>query len=44
MSFVKKNKGVIIFYLILVLATLVIIQNNNYKNLEENNGYVYLTR
>ena len=32
MSFVKKNKGAIIFYLILVLSTLVIIQNNN-KNL-----------
>ena len=40
MSFVKKNKGVIIFYLVLVLATLV----NNSKNLEENKGYVYLTR
>ena len=43
MSFVKKNKGAIIFYLILGLSTLVIIQNNN-KNLEENNGYVYLVR
>ena len=43
MSFVKKNKGAIIFYLILVLSTLAIIQNNN-KNLEENNGYVYLVR
>ena len=43
MSFVKKNKGVIIFYLVLVLATLVIVQNNS-KNLEENKGYVYLTR
>ena len=43
MSFVKKNKGAIIFYLVLVLATLVIVQNNS-KNLEENKGYVYLTR
>ena len=43
MSFVKKNKGAIIFYLVLVLSTLIMIQNNN-KNLEENNGYVYLTR
>ena len=43
MSFVKKNKGSIIFYLVLVLATLVIVQNNS-KNLEENKGYVYLTR
>ena len=43
MSFVKKNKGAIIFYLVLVLATLVIAQNNS-KNLEENKGYVYLTR
>ena len=43
MGFVKKNKGVIIFYLVLVLATLVIVQNNS-KNLEENKGYVYLTR
>lgn len=43
MSFVKKNKGVIIFYLVLVIATLVIVQNNN-RNLEESNGYVYLIR
>ena len=43
MSFVKKNKGVIIFYLSLIFSTLIIIQNNN-RNLEENNGYVYLIR
>ena len=43
MSFVKKNIGVIIFYLVLVLATLVIVQNNS-KNLEENKVYVYLKR
>ena len=43
MSFVKKNKGAIIFYLVLVLATLVIVLKNS-KNLEENKGYVYLSR
>lgn len=43
MSFVKRNKGVIIFYLVLAIATLVIIQSNN-RNLEESNGYVYLIR
>ena len=43
MSFVKKFKGAVLFCLVLALATLVIVQNNS-KNLEENKGYVYLTR
>lgn len=43
MEFVKKNKGVIIFYLLLVMATLVIIQSNE-KSLEKENEYVYLSR
>ena len=43
MEFVKKNKGVIIFYLLLVLATLMIIQSNN-RNLESETRYVYLAR
>lgn len=42
MEFVKNNKGVIIFYLLLVISTLVIIQSNE-KALEDN-GYVYLSR
>lgn len=43
MEFVKKNRGVIIFYLLLVIATLVIVQSNK-RNLEMENRYVYLTR
>lgn len=43
MEFVKKNKGVIIFYLLLILTTLVIIQSNG-RNLEAENEYVYLSR
>ncbi|MGM9882308.1 MAG: hypothetical protein ACI31S_05650 [Bacilli bacterium] len=43
MEFVKKNKGVIIFYLLLAIATLMIVQSNN-RNLESETGYVYLTR
>lgn len=43
MEFVKKNKGVIIFYLLLVMATLVIIQSNE-KKLDLENEYVYLPR
>ena len=42
MEFVKNNKGVIIFYLLLVISTLVIIQSNE-KALEDN-GHVYLSR
>lgn len=43
MEFVKKNKGVIIFYLLLIMVTLIIIQSND-KNLEMENEYVYLAR
>jgi len=43
MEFVKKNRGVIIFYLLLVLVTLVVVQSNQ-RNLEMENRYVYLTR
>ena len=43
MEFVKENKGVIIFYLLLIMATLVIIQSNE-KKLDIKNNYVYLSR
>ena len=43
MECVKKNKGVIIFYLLLVITTLVVI-NFNGKALSDENQYVYLTR
>lgn len=43
MEFVKKNKGVIIFYLLLVFTVIAIINTNN--DIESmNNGYVYLFR
>lgn len=43
MEFVKRNKGVIIFYLLLVFATVAIIQSND-RAVDANNGYVYLVR
>ena len=42
MEFVKNNKGVILFYLLLVISTLVIIKSNE-KSLDDS-GYVYLSR
>lgn len=43
MNYVKNNRGVIVFYLLLVVTTLVII-NCNEKHLNMENGYVYLNR
>lgn len=43
MEYVKKNKGVIIFYLLLVVTTLVII-NFNGRQLSMKSEYVYLNR
>lgn len=43
MEYVKKNRGVIIFYLLLVISTLVII-NFNERHLSIESGYVYLQR
>lgn len=43
MEYVKRNKGIIIFYLLLVMTTLVII-NFNERNLRMESGYVYLLR
>lgn len=43
MKMLKKNKGVIVFYVLLIISTLVII-NVNEKNLDIDNNYVYLQR
>lgn len=43
MEYVKRNRGVIIFYLLLVITTLVII-NCNERNLSMANDYIYLSR
>lgn len=43
MKTLKKNKGVIVFYVLLIISTLVII-NVNEKNLDIDNNYVYLER
>lgn len=43
MKFVKKNRGVIVFYLLLAITTLVVI-NCNEQNLSLEKEYVYLTR
>lgn len=43
MKFLKNNKGVIIFYLLLIITTLVFVENNE-RNLDMNSRYVYLTR
>ena len=43
MEFVKNNKGVIIFYLLLVIISLAVI-NNTKNNLSIENDYVYLER
>ena len=41
MEYVKRNRVVIIFYLLLVISTLVII-NFNERHLSIESGYVYL--
>ena len=43
MEYVKRNRGVIMFYLLLVMVTLVVI-NFNERNLYVESEYVYLTR
>ena len=43
MEFVKNNKGVIIFYLLLIVISLVGV-NNTKNNLSIENDYVYLER
>lgn len=43
MEFVKNNKGVIIFYLLLIVISLVAV-NNTKNNLSIENDYVYLER
>lgn len=43
MEYVKRNRGVIVFYLLLVITTLVII-NFNERNLCMESEYVYLSR
>lgn len=43
MEYVKRNRGVIMFYLLLVVTTLVII-NFNERHLSMENEYVYLDR
>ncbi len=40
MKFLKNNKGAIIFYLILIISTLVIISDVKKDNLREENRYV----
>lgn len=43
MKKLKKNKGVIVFYFLLIVSTLVII-NVNEKKLDITGNYVYLER
>lgn len=43
MEYVKENRGVILFYLLLVVTTLAVI-NFNERHLSMESDYVYLTR
>lgn len=43
MEYVKRNRGVIIFYLLLVISTLIVI-NFNERHLSIESDYVYLQR
>lgn len=43
MEYAKQNKGVIVFYLLLIVTTLVVI-NFNGRNLSLENNVVYLSR
>ncbi len=43
MKIIEKNKGVIIFYLVLVIITMFVIQRNE-RDINFNNRYVYLAR
>ena len=40
MNFVKNNKGAILFYLIILVSSLVIINDVKRDNLREENNYV----
>lgn len=40
MNFLKNNKGAILFYLIIIISTLVIVQDVKKDNLREENKYV----
>ncbi len=40
MNFLKKNKGAILFYVIILVSTLVIINDVNNDNLHEESKYV----
>ena len=40
MNFLKKNKGAILFYVIILVSTLVIINDVNNDNLREESKYV----
>lgn len=46
MKFLKNNKGAIIFYLIIIVSSLVIINDVEKDNLREENKYVmtYLSK
>lgn len=44
MEYIKENKGVIIFYLLLIISTLVIINCNERHLSVENNYSIYLQR
>lgn len=44
MEYIKENKGVIIFYLLLIISTLIIIDCNERKLSVENNYSYYLQR
>ena len=43
MKILKKNKGVLIFYLLIVVITLAVVERNE-ENINMENRYVYLTR
>ena len=43
MKMLKRNKGVIVFYILLIISTLVII-NVNEKKMDITGNYVYLER
>ncbi len=40
MNFFKKNKGAILFYIIILVSTLVIVNDVKKDNLREENKYV----
>ncbi|MGN1358490.1 MAG: hypothetical protein ACI4WU_03880 [Bacilli bacterium] len=46
MNFLKNNKGAIVFYLIIIVSSLVIINDVKKDNLREENKYVmtYLSK